>query len=74
MKLSTAKILRAYILTVIFIILIAIAVIGTLTVRNNSDYMSQGISVPTIILQKNDDGVALVRDKKVFVRLGGITR
>jgi len=74
MKLSTAKILRAYILTVIFIILIAIAAIGTMTARNNSDYMSQGISVPTIILQKNDDGIALVRDEKVFVRLGGITR
>ena len=74
MKLSTAKILRAYILTLIFMILIAIAVIGTLTVRNNSDYMSQGISVPTIILQKDEDGIALIRDEKVFVRLGGITR
>ena len=74
MKLSTAKILRAYILTLIFIILIAIAVIGVMTVKNNSDYMSQGTGVPTIILQKSEDSLALVRDEKVFVRLGGITR
>lgn len=74
MKISTAKILRAYTLTLIFILLIAIAVIGVLTARNNSDHMSQGISVPTIILHKDEDGVALIRDEKVFVRLSGITR
>ena len=74
MKIGTAKILRAYPLTLTFILLFALAVIGIMTARNNSDYMSTGVSVPTVVLQKTEDGFVLSNEQKVFVRLGGITR
>ena len=74
MKLGIAKILRLYTITSAFAILLGMAVSGVFLVQNNSDRLSRGISVPTVILQRNGDGFELVSDEKVFVRIDGITR